>query len=105
MHSSEQKEVNEKFGRKMNEDVNENRKLFSKGVSNTKGGKVESCSRIKVGNGMLALGENGVRKIWKEYFEVLYNIDTQEEVAAVDLMGFGEVTTSEENQLEEPRLR
>ena len=102
MHSSEQKEVNEKFGRKMNEDVNENRKLFSKGVSNTKGGKVESCSRIKDGNGMLALGENGVRKIWKEYFEVLYNIDTQEEVAVhmCGLMGFGEVTTSEENQLE-----
>ena len=28
----------------------------------------------------MAQGENEVRKIWKEYFEALYNIDTQEEV-------------------------
>ena len=41
MHNSEQKEVNEQFGRKMNEDVNENSKLFWKEVSNAKGGKVE----------------------------------------------------------------
>ena len=32
--------VNEQFGRKMNKDVNGNRKLFWKEVSNTKGGKV-----------------------------------------------------------------
>ena len=42
---------------------------------------MESCSRIKHGNGSLAQGENEVRKIWKEYFEDLCNIDTQEEVA------------------------
>ena len=34
----------------MVEDVNGNRKLFWKEVSNTKGGKVESCSRVKDGN-------------------------------------------------------
>ena len=45
------KKVNEPFGRKMNEDVNENRKLFWKEVSNAKRGKVESCSRIKDGMG------------------------------------------------------
>ena len=38
----------------MNEEVNENRKLFWKEVSNGKGGKVESCSRIKDRNGRLA---------------------------------------------------
>ena len=47
-----------KFGRKMNEDVNGNKKLFWKEVSNVKGGKVESCSRIKDGNGRLAQGED-----------------------------------------------
>ena len=52
----------------MNEDPNGNRKLFSKEVSNAKGGKVESCSRIKDGNGMLAQGKGEVRRIWKEYF-------------------------------------
>ena len=36
------KKVNEQFGRKMNEDVNGNKKLFWKEVSNRKGGKVES---------------------------------------------------------------
>ena len=33
------KKVNEQFGRKMNEDVNGNRKLFWKEVSNIQGGK------------------------------------------------------------------
>ena len=41
----------EKKESKMNEDVNGNRKLFWKEVSNAKGGKVESCSRIKDGMG------------------------------------------------------
>ena len=75
----------EQFGRKMNEDVNENMKLFWK-VSNAIGGKAESCSRIKDGNGRLAQGEDEVRRIWK-YFEDLYNIDTQEEVT-VNMCGF-----------------
>ena len=47
------KKVNEEFERKMNEDVNGNRKFFWKEVSNAKGGKVESCSRIKDGKGRL----------------------------------------------------
>ena len=43
------KKVNEQFGRKMNKDVNGNRKLFWKEVSNVKGGKVERCSRMETG--------------------------------------------------------
>ena len=54
------KKVNEQFGRKMNEDMNGNRKLFQKKVRNMKGGKVESCSRIKDENGRLAQGEDEV---------------------------------------------
>ena len=57
----------------MNEDVNRNRKLFWKEVSNMKGGKVESCNIIKDGKGRLAQGEDEVRRIWKKYFEDLYN--------------------------------
>ena len=34
--------------------------------------KVESCSRKKDGNGRLALGEDKVQGIWKEYFKDLY---------------------------------
>ena len=40
---------------------------------------MENWSRIKDGNGRLALEEVEVRRIWKEYF---YYIDTQEQVAA-----------------------
>ena len=56
------KKENEQFGRKMNEDVKGNRKLFWKEVSNAKGGKVESCSRIKDGNERLVQG----RMKWKD---------------------------------------
>ena len=51
---------------------------FGNRLSNVKGGKVESCNRIKDRNGRLAQGEDEVRRIWKEYFEDLYYIDTQE---------------------------
>ena len=33
--------------RKINQDVNENKKLFWKEMSNSNGGKVKRCSRIK----------------------------------------------------------
>ena len=68
-------EVNEQFGRKMNQDVNGNRKWFWKEVRKANLGKVERWSRIKNGNGRLVLGEIEVRRIWKDYFENLYNID------------------------------
>ena len=91
----------------MNEDMNGYRKLFRKEVSNVNVGKVESCSRIKDGNMRLAQGEDKVLRIWKEYFEYLYNIDTQEQVA-VHMCGFDgirEVTILKENLLEKWRLR
>ena len=69
------KKINEEFGRKMSKDVNGNRKLFWKEVSNGEGEKVESYNRIKEGNKRLAQGEDEVRRIWKEYFENLYTID------------------------------
>ena len=62
----------------MNEDLNGNRKLFWKVVSNTKRGKVESCSRVKNGKGRLEKRKDEVRRIWKEYSKDLYNIDIQE---------------------------
>ena len=40
----------------MNEYMKGNRKLFWKEVSNAKGGNMESCSRVKDGNGRLAHG-------------------------------------------------
>ena len=64
MYISEQKkEVDEHFGRKMNQDVNGNRKLFCKDVSKANGENMENCNRIKDENGRLALEEVEVRKI------------------------------------------
>ena len=42
-----------------------------------------------------------VKRIWEEYFEDLYNVNTREQVV---LMIFREVTTSEQSLLEELRL-
>ena len=40
------KEVSEQFGRKMNQNLDGNRKLCLKEVSMVNGGKLENCSRI-----------------------------------------------------------
>ena len=66
--------VNEQSGRKINEDANGNRKLFWKKVSNTKGGKVECCSRIKGENERLAHMEDEVIKIRKKILPGNYYI-------------------------------
>ena len=71
------KEANEQFGRKMNRMWVEKRKLFLKEVSKMNGRKVEKCSRIKCGNGRLAVREEEVRRTWNDYFKDLYNTDTQ----------------------------
>ena len=70
------KKLNVRFRRKMNKDLDRNRKLFWKEVDKVYGGKVESCSCIKDENGTLTLGENEVRRIWKDSFENIYNIET-----------------------------
>ena len=49
-------------------------------MSNAKGRKMESSSRIKDGN----------RRLTQEYFEDLYNINTQEDVA-VHMCGFDRI--------------
>ena len=76
-------------------------------MSKANGRKVENFNRIKDVNGSLVLEEAEVRRIWKEYYEYLYNIDTQEQVefTYVALMEFGKATTSEESRLGERWLR
>ena len=49
---------------------------------------MESCSSIKDGNRRLAIGEEEVKRVWKDYPEVLYNTDTHEA-----LRGFLDITT------------
>ena len=80
------KEVQEQFGRKINQDANGNREFFWKEVSETNDGKVE-LQKNKGWKLKIVLEETEVRRIWKEYFEDPYNIDTQEHVA-VHMCGF-----------------
>ena len=80
-------DMNEPFGKKIGQDVDRNRKQFWKEVCKVNGGKLESCNRIKDGNGRLALGDHAVERIWKEYFRDLYDIHTQEQVI-VHMYGF-----------------
>ena len=60
------KAVQEQFGRKVNQDLNGNRKMFWKEVSKANGGKVENSRRIKDEDGTLVLEEAELRRIWKE---------------------------------------
>ena len=89
------KGVRGQFGRKINQDVNGNRKLFWKEVSKVNGGKVENSNSIKDGNGSLVLEEAEVPRIWKVYYS------NRLQSTCVALMEFGETTTSEESRREE----
>ena len=57
------KNENEQPRKQINQDLNGNRKLFWKEASKVNGGKVESCNRIKDGNGKLSQGEVEIRMI------------------------------------------
>ena len=74
-------EVNEQFGREMNQDIDGNKELFWNEVNKVNGRKEENYSRIKDCDGRLALEEDEARRIWKNYFHDLYNIDSREQVA------------------------
>ena len=65
----------------MNQDVSRNRMLFCKEAGKVKGGKLENWFSIKDTNRRLVVGEDEVRRIWRDYFEDLYNINTEEQVA------------------------
>ena len=90
----------------MNEDSNGNRKLFWKSVRNAKGGKVESCSRIKDGNESLAQGRTKRERSGRSILKIciIWILRNRLQSTCVALIGFGEVTTSEESQLEELRF-
>ena len=50
----------------MKQDVDGSRKLLWKEECKANGGNVKSCSRMQDRNGRLALGENEIRRIWKD---------------------------------------
>ena len=64
---------------KINQEVSGNRKWFWKKVGEVNGGKEKDCKMVKDKNGILAMGWGYVREIWKEYFEDLYSLKTEEE--------------------------
>ena len=77
----------------MNQGVGVNRKLFWKEVGKVNRVKVESSNLTMEGNGRLAVEEDEVRMIWKDYFEDLYNKYTEEQIA-IHLCGFDSVQSA-----------
>ena len=63
------------FRGKMNEDIDRDRKLFWKKMNKVNGRKDESSSRKRMKMG-LELGEDELRRIWKDYLQNLYYMDT-----------------------------
>ena len=63
------------FRGKMNEDIDRDRKLFWKKMNNLNGRKDESSCRKRMKMG-LELGEDELRRIWKDYLQNLYYMDT-----------------------------
>ena len=98
--------VQEQFGRKMNQDVNENRKFFWKEVIKANGGKVENSNRIKNGNGKLALKRLECKGFGRSimWIFIIQLLRKKLQSTCVALMGCGEVTTLEESQLGDRRL-
>ena len=85
--SRRKKEVNEQFGRKMNGDVQGNRKFFWKEVRKLKKESTGNVQKIMNGNGAFVNDEMEVRKVWSEHFESLHNVGINEEVI-VSVCGF-----------------
>ena len=80
----------------MNQKVSGIRKLFSREVSKASIGKVESCGRIKDGNGRLALGEDQYSRIILRIF-IIWITRNMVHSTRMSLVVFMEVTTSERN--------
>src|SRR5678816_1679135 len=80
-------EVNEQFGRRMNEDIQGNRKLFWKEARKVKNENKGNLLRIMNRDGAFVTDEMDVRGVWKEHFENLHNINSNDEVI-VNVCGF-----------------
>ena len=65
------REVNEQFGKKMNEDIHGNKKLFWKEVRKVGKERNGNLLNIMNRNRRLVTEEWEVRRLWREYFENL----------------------------------
>src|SRR5678816_1162189 len=69
-------EVNEQFERRMNGDLQGNRKLFWKKARKVKNENKGNLLRIMNRDDAFVTNEMDVRGMWKEHFENLYNINS-----------------------------
>src|SRR5678815_67152 len=80
-------EVNKQFGRRMNGDIQGNRKLFWKEARKVKNENKGNLLRIMNRDGVFVTDEIDVRGVWKEHFENLYNIGSNKEVIVTVCVG------------------
>ena len=86
-------DANERLGRKMNDDLNGNVKLFWKEVRKANGSTKSGCKRIKGRDGSMLIEEEDVKNRWREYFESLFNVRANADIN-VNMCGFGGVRRS-----------
>lgn len=75
------------FGRRIDDDIQENRVLIWKQIQDAMEENKENLYRIMNFNGAFITNEMKVRKRWREHFENLNNISSDEEVI-MNLSGF-----------------
>src|SRR5678815_3502330 len=79
-------EVNEQFERRMNGDLQWNRKLFWREARKVKNENMGNLLRIMNRVGAFVTDEMDVRGVWKEHFKNLYSIGSNEVI--VNMCGF-----------------
>jgi len=77
--------VDERWGKRLTENFQVNKKMFWKEVKRTRKGTSGKEERVKAENGRLLIEKDAVRKRWAEYFERLLNVeeDREPEIVAV----------------------
>jgi len=75
----------ERWGRKLTENFQVNKKMFWKEVKRTRKGTSGKEERVKTEGGRLLIEQDALRKRWAEYFERLLNVeeDREPEIIAV----------------------
>ena len=75
--------ADERWGRRMTDNFQENKKMFWKEVKRVRKGESGKEERVKAVDGRMLSDVNEVRKRWAEYFERLLNVEEEREAEIV----------------------
>ena len=78
-----QERADDRWGRKLTENFQVNKKMFWKEVMRTRRGTTKGESRVKTKDGVVLQEEGEVKQRWVEHFRELLNVETEGEVEIV----------------------